>query len=75
MPSYDAITYSWHAVQRMKQRRITAQDVELILRIGEGQYDEDDGTWTYTLGTLAVVIVDWDATVHVITAMRRKSHT
>ncbi|HWV35199.1 MAG TPA: DUF4258 domain-containing protein [Thermomicrobiales bacterium] len=75
MPIFDAIIYSWHARQRMKQRRIAAKDVELALRIGEG-HPGDDGTWIYELGDIRVVIVDADdATAHIVTVIRLRNRT
>jgi hypothetical protein len=74
MPVSDAITYSRHALQRMRQRRISRDDVELVLRIGEG-VPEDDGTWTYQLDRLAVVIVEREGAAHVVTVMRMRKHT
>jgi hypothetical protein len=56
MPQYSAITYSGHAEQRMRRRRLSRQDVELVLRIGEW-VEEDDGSWLYDLGNIRVVIV------------------
>ena len=76
MPIFDAIIYSWHARQRMKQRRIAAKDVELALRIGEG-HPGDDGTWIYELGDIRVVIVDADddSTAHIVTVIRMRNRT
>lgn len=74
MPAYDEITYSDHAVRRMRKRRISRQDVELVLRIGDGVLD-DDGTWMYTLDRLTVVIVERGETAHVVTVMRMRKHT
>lgn len=73
-PVYDEITYSEHAVRRMRKRRITRVDVELVLRLGEG-FQEDDGTWLYELDQLIVVIVDRDVAAHVVTVMRKRRHS
>ncbi len=74
MPVYDAITYSDHATRRMRQRRISPEDVELVLRVGDGSL-EDDGTWRVELDRLAVVIVEREAVAHVVTVMRLRKHT
>ncbi|MGI8483342.1 MAG: DUF4258 domain-containing protein [Thermomicrobiales bacterium] len=74
MPVFDAITYSTHAERRMRKRGLSRQDVELVLRIGEGFHD-DDGTWVYELGSIRVVIDDRDATAHVVTVIRMRKHT
>lgn len=69
MPEYEVITYSQHATQRMRQRRISRPEVALVLRIGEG-YPEDDGTWIYELGHIRVVIIERDNAAHVVTVIR-----
>ncbi len=74
MPVYEAITYSAHAVQRLRKRRIPREDVELVLRISEGT-PEDDGTIDYELDHIRVVIVERGAAGHVVTVMRMRDHT
>ena len=75
MPTFDRITYSGHAFARMRRRRISTDDVRLTPRVGEGYYDEEDDTWTYVLGHVAVVISERDDSAHVITVMRVREHT
>ena len=58
----------------MRRRRFPRQDVELVLRVGEG-VEEDDGTWVYELGNIRVVIVERGTTAHVVTIVRLRSHT
>ena len=58
----------------MRKRSISRQDVELVLRIGEGHV-EDDGKWLYELGHIQVVIVERGAAAHVVTVIRLRKHT
>lgn len=74
MPAYETITYSRHAERRMRTRGLSRWDVELALRIGDGQL-EDDGTWTYDLDRIRVVIVERGNTAHVVTVIRLRKHT
>lgn len=74
MPLFERITYSAHALIRMRQRRISPEDVALALRVGEG-YEDDDGNWIYELGRLRVIIQDRDSDAHVITAIKLKGRT
>lgn len=74
MPAFETITYSTHAEWRMRKRGFSRQDVELVLRIGDG-YMQDDGTWAYELGRVRVVIVDRDDAAHVITVIRLRKST
>jgi hypothetical protein len=69
MPVYSEITYSAHAERRMRKRRVSRADVTLVLRIGDG-FPEEDGTWTYELGHIRVVIVERDTIAHVVTVIR-----
>jgi urease accessory protein UreE len=73
MPVYDEITYSDHARQRMRKRRIGRDDVELVLRIGDGRAEED-GTWIYELDTLRVIVVERGTAAHVVTVIHLRSH-
>lgn len=74
MPVYTGITFSWHAVQRMRKRRITARDVELALRIGEG-HPAHDQTWSYELGSLRVIVAELGTHAHIVTVIRLRSHS
>lgn len=74
MPVYDGITYSFHARRRMQKRGISPQDVELVLRFGDGQ-QEEDGTWIYELERIQVVIAERETTAHVVTVIRLRKHT
>ena len=69
MPLFERITYSAHASSRMRQRRISSEEVALVLRIGEG-YEDDNGNWVYELGRLRVVIQAREDEAHVITAIK-----
>lgn len=71
MPLFDRITFSFHALLRMRQRRISADDVTLVLRIGDGEED-GNGNWVYELGRFRVVIQDRGDEAHVITAIKLK---
>lgn len=71
MPLFEHITYSAHASLRMRQRRISSEDVALVLRIGHGHEDEN-GNWVYELGRLRVVIQDREEEADVITAIKLK---
>lgn len=74
MPVFDAIIYSWHARQRMKQRHIAAKDVELTLRIGEGR-PGDDETWIYELDDIRVIVMEDGLVAHIVTVIRLRSRT
>lgn len=69
MPQFERISYSAHASLRMRQRRISREDVALVLRIGQG-YEDENGSWVYELGRFRVVIQDREEEAHVITAIR-----
>ncbi len=58
----------------MRKRRISPEDVELVLRAGDG-FLEDDGTWRYELDRLAVVIVEREDDARIVTVMRMRKHT
>jgi hypothetical protein len=70
VPIFERITYSRHAEQRMHRRHIRRDLVELVLRIGEGMFDDEEQTWTYTLDPVSVVIVERDDAAHVVTVIR-----
>ena len=59
----------------MLQRRVSQPMVEFVLRVGEGEYDEDDATWTYVLDRVAVVVAERGDTAHVVTVYRVSAHT
>lgn len=69
MPVFDAITYTRHARERMDERRIRREDVELTLRTGEGRPGRHD-TWIYESGRYRVVIAEEDGTALVLTVIR-----
>jgi hypothetical protein len=74
VPIFDRITYSSHASLRMRQRRVSADDVALVLRIGEG-YEDEYGSWVYQLGRFRVVVLDQGSEAHVITVIKLKGHS
>jgi hypothetical protein len=69
MPLFERITYSAHATLRMRQRRISNEDVALVLRIGQG-FEDENGNWVYELGRLRVIIDDRAEEAHVVTAIK-----
>ncbi len=71
MPIYDVIEYSNHALYRMRRRRISMEDVELALRIGDCSEGEDN-TLEYTLGPIRVVIAEYKNEARVVTVIRLK---
>jgi len=75
MLHFEHITYSEHAKRRMAQRRISQPMVEFVLRVGEGEYDEMDATWTYVLDRVAIVVAERGDAAHVVTVYRVSSHT
>lgn len=48
MPEYDSIEFTHHALERMQERRISREDVQLVLRLGEGRPGKR-GTWLYEM--------------------------
>jgi hypothetical protein len=74
MPVFSNITYSKHVEQRLRKRRLSRPDVELVLRVGDG-YPEDAGTRVYELDHIRVVIVERGTTAHVVTVIRMRSGT
>lgn len=79
MATYAKIEYTYHAENRMRERRISRLEVEAALRFGEGRPGRD-GTWVYEYrtmqGTLIRVIVleEFEAAV-VITVVKLRKHT
>lgn len=71
MPIFDKITYTKHAERRMRERRITREDVEFALRNGEGRPGEQDD-WVFEVGRHRIVIVESENTARVLTVIRRK---
>ena len=49
--------------------------VEFVLRVGEGEYDEMDATWTYVLDRVAIVVAERGDAAHVVTVYRVSSHS
>ena len=79
MARFAWIIYTKHALQRMEHRRISRDDVEAALELGEGAIDEDDNL-IYQLQTphgwtIRVVVADEGETARVITAMRLRKST
>lgn len=74
MPIFRAMTFSAHALLRMRERRISREDVAFVLDHGEGTFEED-GTWFFDLGTIRVVVVDWGDIAHVVTVLKLRKHT
>lgn len=73
------VTFTNHALDRMKQRSISRDDVIAVLETGEGVLDED-GTWTYEMPTMhgrsiRVIVVDEGDSARVITVMRLRKST
>ncbi len=54
MPIFDGIVYTRHALDRMTQRRISREDVELTQRVGEGR-PGTLGSWVYERGPYRVL--------------------
>lgn len=71
MPIYETIAYTRHARERMDERRIHREDVELALRVGEGRPGKQ-GTWIFEAGPLRVIVREQNGTAIVITVMRLK---
>jgi urease accessory protein UreE len=71
MTLYEHIDISVHAARRMRQRRISREDVEVVLRFGEGRPGEED-TWIYELGHIRVVVVEYESSARVDTVVRLK---
>jgi hypothetical protein len=70
MPVFETVEYSDHATRQMRTRRIAKQQVELVLRIGEGGPGEDEGTWGYQLGFIRVIVVEYEHLARIVTAIR-----
>ena len=73
MPIFEPIDYTRHALQRMQERGIGRDDVELTLRIGEGRPGKQ-GTWIYELGKWRVITVELGETARVITVVRLRGN-
>lgn len=76
MSRFASISYTQHAIERIKQRRISENEVEVALGIGEGRPD-DDGTWVYELRTihrrgLRVIVFEDGGVARVKTVMRMR---
>jgi hypothetical protein len=74
VPEYDSLEFTQHARERMQERRISADDVELTLRLGEGRPGARD-TWVYEMRSVSgagirVVIKEMDVIARVITVIR-----
>lgn len=71
MPIFEKIVYTSHAERRMRERHISKEDVEFVLRNGEGRPGEQ-GDWVFEAGRYRIVIVEKGATARVLTVIRRK---
>ena len=71
MPIFEFVEYSTHAIERMRERRITRADVELVLRIAEGRPGES-GTWVYERGHVRVIVAEHSTNAVVVTVVRLK---
>jgi hypothetical protein len=69
VPLFEHITYTQHASDRMVERGISRDDVELMLRIGEGRPGKR-GIWLYELGAWRVVTMEADGSARIITVIR-----
>lgn len=74
MPQFETIEYTVHALERMRDRRVSHEDVEITLQFGEGRPGKA-GTWVYELqsgskvGT-RVVVAESNGNARVITVIR-----
>lgn len=71
MPQYDAIDYTDHALRRMARRGMQPEDVELVLRQGEGR-PGPQGSWLFELGRWRVAVIESGNTARVLTVIRLK---
>lgn len=69
MPAFERIEYTRHARERMEERRIRPEDVELTLRTGDGRPGKDD-SWMYEWGQYRVFITEHDGVALVLTVIR-----
>lgn len=69
MPAFERIDYTQHARERMDERRIRHEQVDLTLRTGEVRSGKDD-TWIYEWGRYRVVITEHDGVALVLTVIR-----
>lgn len=69
MPRFTRIVYTQHARQRMEERRITHEDVDLTPHTGEGRPGRQD-TWLYERGRYRVAVRDVDGAALVLTVIR-----
>jgi hypothetical protein len=72
---FESITFTNHALGRMRQRRITQLDVESIVQSGDGTFDDESGTWSFKGPSMQgriirVIAFDEGDSARVITAMR-----
>lgn len=71
MPQYDTIEYTEHARRRMERRGVRPEDVELVLRHGEGR-PGPHGSWLFELGRWRVAVIESGNTARVLTVIRLK---
>ncbi len=71
MPVFENVDYSVHAPRRMRRRRISKEDIEIVLRFGEGRPGEEE-TWIHELGHIRAVVVEYGSSARVVTVVRLK---
>jgi hypothetical protein len=73
------VVYTRHAIDRMQQRRISKEEVEAVLRFGEG-YLDDDEFWVFEMESLhdrrlRVIVTESGDDARVVTVMRLRRAT
>lgn len=79
MPEYDSIEFTQHALERMQERRISEDDVRIILRFGEGRPGRR-GTWQYEIRSASgsgtrVIVKEFEERARVITVIRLRKRS
>lgn len=79
MPEFEFIEYTRHARERMCDRRITPDEVEIALRFGDGR-PGGSGTWVYELQSgsaagIRVIVKEFNSSARVVTVIRLRKHS
>lgn len=69
MPQFDSLRFTQHAIARMRQRKISRADVELVFDFGEWYLNEEE-LWVGELGHIRVIVREEQDVGIIITAMR-----